>query len=98
MEDKRILCSQTTLSDYDLVKMPISVLEDLIKRDLAHGLANELVKSDLIKIVEEPNFSHPMRLEKRIRAEVVVLSRLEYDKLRRKAESADKAKQVLINF
>lgn len=71
---------RVALSQYDLIAIPFEDLKKIVNAEITHGLAAELVKSDVVKLMEEPDFSN---MAKVIRAEVVVMTREEYARLKK---------------
>jgi hypothetical protein len=71
--DKTILTSLVTLSDYDLMAMDLDFIKRMVKERIARGLAREIEKK--VEIIERPNFAlHSKEFE----ARVVVMTMEEY--------------------
>lgn len=100
MSDKaKVLTGGIIISDYEFVRMPMGVIQDRVERDLTHSLAKEIMKSNLVTLTEEPDFgSSPYgHMAKRIRAEVVVMDREEYHRLKRIEADAEKAAEKTVD-
>lgn len=95
MEYPNKLAAQVIVSDHELISLPTDLIKEKIQHELTILLAREMVKSKAIMIVEEPDY---VTNSKRIRAEVVAMSKEEYHRLLTKSMAADKAKEVLNNF
>lgn len=93
MKDNKILGAQVVITDYDLIALPRDVLDEKIESELTISLAREMVKSKAVTITEEPDF---MTKSKRIRAEVVVLDKDEYARLKRIERKAKELGEIAL--
>lgn len=92
MKYGKILVAQTEISNIDLIHVPLKVIQEKVENDLARELAKEIIKSDSYEITEEPDF---INMTKKFKAEVVVLSKEEYRRLKEIEAAADLAKSML---
>jgi hypothetical protein len=95
MEYPKQLAAQVIISDHELISLPRDLMEEKIQHELTILLAREIIKSKSFTLTEEPDFR---TMSKRIRAEVVVMSKEDYHRLLTKSMAADKAKEILNKF
>lgn len=99
--DKNILTASMIMSDYELCRIEINRIKERVNQELARLIAEEIIKNEAVTFeerLEQPGPGNGFSMGKRITARVVVLDEDEYRRLKRKAEAADKAKNILINF
>ncbi|MED4262000.1 hypothetical protein [Priestia aryabhattai] len=77
---EHILGTKVMVSDYELISRDLKDIQEMIKDRVACELAQAMVDNDLIVLEESP--AYDLRA-KEIRAEVVVLDRAEFNRLKR---------------
>ncbi|MGG1916015.1 hypothetical protein ABFY54_28845 [Priestia megaterium] len=77
---EHILGTKVMVSDYELISRDFKEVQQAVKERVARQLAQAIVDNDLIVLEESP--AYDLR-SKEIRAEVVVLDRAEFNRLKR---------------
>jgi hypothetical protein len=85
MIDPNILGAQTLVTTSEFLHMPDQQIMKRVEESLAYKLASELVKSDQFELTQEPDYIHDA---KKYKAEIVVLSREEYNRLKNNSDAA----------
>ena len=84
--------TQVHVSDFEMIYHDMDVIKRMVEDKVARQLAQHLVENKVVKMVEAPDFTTN---SKTFRAEVVVLDRDEYRRLREIESTAGEAKKVL---
>ena len=81
--EKKVLGAQVSISDVDLIALPLKTTQKIVKKMLACEIANAIIENDLIEIKETPDFEHGRKIAT---AKVVLLTPEEYENLRKTYE------------
>lgn len=93
MKDRQyILGTKVLISDYELISRDLKDVQKMIKERVSHDLARAIVENDLVTLEESPAFDLH---SKEVRAEVVVLDRDEFNRLKRIERASKEATDTL---